>query len=432
MARIKHRKFFRFFSTTILTVALLLALASLPQACTVNVNNTANGGNVEDLEVSNDDNFINAETVKDLSTEVGDLIDQFRGKLLDWNNSNPTMSSALQKELTDIIDSAYKNSKELDNLDNQRARAAFYKSYWQDFQERVLNKTSQCRKASSLYGEAISLYKELYRESNKDISSEEAYILIELAHWLTNRDAGPLHYGGFDGYTEALNLLDIISSIPNLEKPIKYNVLVSQGVSRFELRKSYGPAATAFQSALDLYPESPSSDVLYNLGSMESYQANYEKAIELYKSSININDFNKLVPNIVNRDLGFAYILLEMFEDPSEQFSRYEMAIGYFDNIIQSSGSSLKPVAHIGKSLALYQMNQVAAAKSEILKSGDSDFAKYIKEMIELGEKNKPGIIDLVKQVSFGNIVPHDKEEEQVLDFFHGFFYCAEGDVRID
>ena len=357
----------------------------------------------------------------------------FREKLLQWDTTgSQNMSQELQQELTGIVNDAYNKAKNLDELNLQGARAAFYLSYWQDFQERVLEGISQCRKASSLYSEAIERYQKIYENDTITISEEDAYILIELSHWLTNRDAGPEHHGGFDGYGEAIKLLRILNSDSTLDDEIKYNVLVSLGVAQFGQKKNYVSAASTFQAALDLYPES--SDVTYNLGSMEAYQGNYTQAISYYDLAISRDSFAKLTPDIVNRDLGFAYILQEMIEDPSGQSSRYEKAVSYFDSIILSTQAnpSLQAVAHTGKAVALYHMDETIEIHTELAKGGYSKFDKFLIQMTQSGEKDNPAIIDLIKQISFGNIVPHDQEEDPILDIYHSLFYCADADIRIN
>jgi tetratricopeptide (TPR) repeat protein len=434
----QYKKFYRFLSKTVFTSILLIVLAGLQQSCSITLSNVAGGGSIGNIDAnsksqvidSDSPTFEDIESTGNLSIQVEEQINKFRQKILEWDSSSPIMSSSLKRELTEIVNKAYREAEKLSKLDHQRARAAFYASYWQDFQERVLKEMTQCRKASSLYGEAIELYKQVF-DNKKDISEEEAYILIELAHWLINRDAGPDHHGGFDGYNEALNLLRILSSSPDLEDRIRYNTLVGKGIAKFGQRKNYVSAAADFREALGLYPES--SDVTYNLGSMEAYQGNYTQAIAAYELAIEKNQFAELTPLIIRRDLGFAYILQEMMEDPSGSFARYDQAVDEFNKIIQSPDNepSLKPVAHIGKSLALYNMNKVTEAKNELEKAGGSDFAIYLNGVINRGEKNNPAIIDLIKKVSFGNIVPHDQGADPVLDIYHKLFYCADGDQRI-
>lgn len=453
MKGIKLDRFRRFLSTILLTSMLLIILAGLQQACTnpgIHINNQVNGGDVGDISASsgsganvvNNLQFEDAEERQNLPADVADLNQQFRDKMLEWDSSSQTMSSSFRRELGSIVDEAYNKSKNLSKVDPRRARAAFNVSYWQDFQERVLDGMKQCRKASSLYREALDLYRRVYgiEDNAKNISREDAFIIVELAHWVINRDAGPKHYGGFDGYTEALSLLRLISSNPNLTDEIKYNVLVSQGVAQFGQKRFYSKAAYYFQEALAIYPDS--SDVTYNLGSMKAYKGNYREAIDQYSSAIEKNNFARtssgeivqLTPDIVRRDLGFAYILQEMFEEPSNQISNYVEAEVQFDMVIQSPSakSSLKNVARVGKSLALYNMGKIGDAKSELKEAGDSEFAEYIRRMVDSGERNNPAIIDLVKTVSFGNVVPHDQDEDEVLDIYHKLFYCSGDDERID
>mgnify|MGYP001798562628 CR=1 FL=1 len=193
-----RNKFFRSSFRNLFAVVLPAVLASFQYACSTIVLVSEGEDSIEDIAVAVADVAIqqslniqdlDAKLLQELSAEVGEHLDSFRTELLNWEYSNRKMDDTLRQRLSEIIREANWKSVGLDQLDPQRARASFYSSYWKDFQERIIEGRSECRMVSSLYGETLERYKEIYKDDASNVSHEEAFILIELAHQLINRDS---------------------------------------------------------------------------------------------------------------------------------------------------------------------------------------------------------------------------------------------------
>lgn len=421
---------------------LLCLLVISQQSCHyVNVNTQNDGGNTSGgnididsesgAETSVPKNKNSTTPVEEVDTEM--LIKEFRSNLLHWhkgvNKTSPTMDSYLLQNLNNMINQLKKRSNKIPRNTLKRARVEFYYSFWQDFRVRVLEQGRVCRRASSTYQKAIENYLGFYKDKNNyEIPEEDAFILIELGHWLTNRDASAQHHGSFDGYAKAIELYEVLERASNLSNEIRYNLYVSKGITKFG-QEDASAARDNFKKALALYPNS--SDVYYNLGSTEAQLANYQIAIREYKKALKNENYHKLTENTVRRDAGFANILqgLKIASLKGDPSSYYQEAINYFQKVIESSNEvKLLNVSRAGQELAKYYKNPDSYTKGikQNLNESSSMFSNYIGN----NGSDSRSLIDTIKEIAFGNIVPHDQEEDPVFNIFHGKFYCSNSDQR--
>ncbi|MEM8642139.1 MAG: hypothetical protein AAGG51_25505, partial [Cyanobacteria bacterium P01_G01_bin.54] len=336
-----------------------------------------------------------------------------RDKLIKELQDDP-LAIELKGELNTIIKELKKEREDLSINTLKRARVEFYIGFLSDFQDRVFGSRETCTRASYLYESAMSNYIGFYQGKTRyKVSNENAFIIIEIGHWLINRDAGSLQYDGFDGYSKALELYELLPE-SRLRSNLKYNLFVSEGIAWFHKRR-FKEARDSFAAALKV-PIEPSDkrdlrDLRYNLASMEAQIANYQAAIDGYMDALNSNG-KKTTKDIIHRDLGFAYLLLwkQAQTSKNQPNSNHDNLTYYFNNAIKyfdlASSKSTRESIREASLWGLDQLKQPTALEHNSL-------------------------IDQVKNRAFGNVVSHDLEDEPVLDIYHDLFYCSSGDKRL-
>ncbi|MEO0683603.1 MAG: hypothetical protein AAFY76_00800, partial [Cyanobacteria bacterium J06649_11] len=350
------------------------------------------------------------------------------------------------------------NSSNLSQLEISRTH--FYRSFWQDFQERVLDKNFSadgkryCKSASEAYKDSINAYIAAIAVQGKEaISSEEDFfIIIELGHWLMNRDAGRDKYPEisetdyFNGYQTALKLYEGIDPNHFLDEDLKYNFFASRGLAEVRQGGSLDAAQADFKEA-ETNSESlnkVSSDLLYNLASVHAKLANDMDAITKYKDALEKADKDsKVNRSIIYRDLGFVYLLsgrTKTHDSNSTGTQDLEDAISSFDAI---EDPALMSIAHAGKALAIHYMGDEytgqGSAESEIASAQDAKTEKsigfglvdYAEKLISNPETYEASLERQIKSIAFGSFVAHDLRSDDVIDIFHFEFYCQGSDPRV-
>ncbi|NEQ97486.1 MAG: hypothetical protein F6K30_12305, partial [Cyanothece sp. SIO2G6] len=302
-------------------------------------------------------------------------------------------------------------------------------------------------------------YIQYHRNGGKIIEEEDFFIVIEIGHWLINRDAGLDDYldakisNPSDGYRKALELYEILDPT-KFRKELKYNFYASRGLAYAKLRQT--PSAREdFSDAIRI--DDSSSDLNYNFASMDAQLGNFPLAIKGYKTALvkykeaetkaNLNaneDFEVQVKEaIIYRDLGWAHLLLGMNKDnePTSDGTRdFTSAIDYFNKITNSSNlrkesPGLFAIANVGKALALFYSQGSTAGGIEIQnalsQAGNTPVAQYAQGVIDGKGDSIFGIQNSISSLIFGNIVPHDLDADKTLDVFHGYFYCGGRSPRI-
>lgn len=393
------------------------------------------------------------------------LITEFRDQLIEWyepipvsvkeGNGIPKMEDDVENKLTDIINQLGDDAfLDVDLL--SQARISFYSNFWSDFRTRVLRRTGGaedspllCEKASKVYHTPVEKYLSYFEseESNgKVIQDEDFFIIIELGHWLMNRDAGVDDYvmssnsERFDGYETALRLYSHLD--PNAHKQaLQYNFYASRGLANAKL--GFIPEARKdFELALKI--DNDASDLQYNAASIDAQESNYDTAIRAYRTAIekyenasaDDQEHAKVKPATLNRDLGWTYLLRGLNKEKrpnSDGSADFDKAIAQFNTLINNSNFS--KMAHAGKALAIHYLGNAyqgtSSVSAELALAGDHEIAESAR-LITSGTTSDLGLLGITKRYAFGNFVPHDLEAEPVLDIFHGDFYCEGGTPRTE
>lgn len=406
--------------------------------------------------------------VSEKAKSVEELISDFRKSLYNWytplpkaeknGDVAPSMDESIENGLTDIINQLNDAVIISDASTLQKARINFYTSFWEDFQRRVLKRNihlasseRQCERASGVYKSSVNAYLDYYQKGGKITTDEDFFIIIELGHWLINRDAGLDDYVEAsntdlaDGYQTALELYRTLDP-KQFRNELQYNFYASRGLANAKLR-NFPKARKDFESALEI--DDSSSDLQYNFASMDAQLANFELAIKGYQDAIAKyeNEHAKVSPGehlevkvgaaIIYRDLGWAHLLSGIFKEQRPESSGqrdFEASIGYFNQIEQAS--NFADIAHAGKALAVYYQQGsykgTLSVKSELGLAGNHAISKYAREITTQPGDNGFGLMSIIKRYAFGHIVAHDMEEDKVLDIFHSYFYCEGNSPRIN
>jgi len=386
-----------------------------------------------------------------------ELIADFRASLEKWygklskqekeGERVPFMSRAEKADLSEIV-AQLTDATTLSGIEGvKKARAVFYPQYWEDFKTRVLERElsldssrRSCRVASSIYRDPIFEYLR-YGSSGGRISSKEDFlIVIELGHWLINRDAGaedyPIAGNNSDyanGYKTSLDLYDLLET-QSVSSDLKYNFFASRGIAKAKQR-FYGDAREDFLLALRIDEQSP--ELHYNLASMEAQLANYQMAIDEYSKALErLGSDSEISSDTIYRDIAFSYLLSGI----DKEKRRAGTGVNDLTNAINNFGqikhdADMREIAHAGKALAIhYQRGSYEGdlpVDGELQKAGRRDISDHVRQIVGGSINDNGGLINIVKRVAFGNLVPHDLVADPVLDMFHGYFYCAGDSPRI-
>ncbi|MEM8637481.1 MAG: hypothetical protein AAGG51_01495 [Cyanobacteria bacterium P01_G01_bin.54] len=262
-----------------------------------------------------------------------------------------------ENERVKLIDRALESFRKAAKLPDADAKAKFYGGYSQDFDERVLNPGSElernkfsssqllkiaekvinrsslledfnlshCPSAKERYKFAIEEYKEIHKDvlteyQNKregytgegeptaikpdtELDVEEAYILIELGHWLNNRDRET---------KLAKEMYDIVlAHYSGTNKEVEHNALVGRGIAQFSEGQETS-AVDLFTAALKI---KESSEVRANLASSRIRSSvTYADAANDYIDAARIvNEEDKKFNMLLSA--GYAYILQAELRD---------------------------------------------------------------------------------------------------------------------
>ncbi|NET25521.1 M48 family metallopeptidase [Okeania sp. SIO1I7] len=291
------------------------------------------------------------------------------------------------------------------------------------------------------------MYLDFFKNVGEIQTEEEFFIIIELAHWLANRDGG-----GYDiskahrpklakGFDTALKLLNNLEK--NLEKfnNLKGDFYATRGVISFN-STSYKSAIDDFEKAMTFGNES--IELKYNLASAYFLNGKYDKAIELYEEVANSQN-KKINPNILNRDLGFAYLLrcyekyrINNTSDAKLLFNKSKTA---FDAIIQTEFSKHHDIAIAGKATAIYLYEKDDSkekaywdAREKLMPIINTNIAKETKRIFgDLDDRiGLSRLIGLKKGIA-GTYITHDEiatKKGDLFEIFHDNFYCPSDAMR--
>ncbi|NEN92433.1 MAG: hypothetical protein F6K48_27460 [Okeania sp. SIO3H1] len=390
---------------------------------------------------------------------VKDPINTFKKLLLGWyekldefeqktaSNVDKTSWEKLKNLSPDLENSIREIERLLksQNLsDNQQRIATFYVKYWLDFKTRVFERSKnsiECVRASSLYSDSIDLYLDFFKNGGEIQTEEEFFIIIELAHFLANRDGGGYDISKADrpklakGFDTALKLLKNLEK--NLENfnNLKGDFYATRGVISFN-STSYKSAIDDFEKAITFGNES--IELKYNLASAYFLNGKYDKAIERYEKVANSQN-KKINPNSLNRDLGFAYLLRGYEQHRENNISGAKLLFNKsktaFDAIIKTEFSEHNDIAIAGKATAVYLLEKDDLdAREKLMPIIDTDIAQETKRI--WGDlDNRIGLSRLIglKKGIAGTYITHDEiatKKGDLFEIFHDNFYCPSGAMR--
>lgn len=282
----------------------------------------------------------------------------------------------------------------------------------------------------------------------KNLSEEEAYILIEIGHWLNNRDRNA---------KRALQFYKIVlAHYGNSKHQVTHNALVSIGVAYF----SEGKATIAkdyFSRALDI---EESAEVYNNLGSSlaRSAEASYREAAEKYEKAAQRED-EAGKKYLFLKSQAYALllegILRSELESPEDALAQYDKALAALESAKQfktdkddSWREDHSFLTALG--MAKYHRAQLTDDYNFPLSDGSSDEfkqeAKTLFSDAHLLNENSPLINGYMKLIDgeverldeqtyhlksvFENPIPHDIGHDLVIDVHHKNFYCLPNDPR--
>lgn len=399
-------------------------------------------------------------------------IDQMRASVILWEQRKLPQGKS--------IEDSFELFTKINALGNLSPKAKFYRGYIQDFKELVLSEPEVCPLAIDTYGDAIRAYKTRYdqvlseyrkiRKSysgegepqaiapQENLSEEEAYILIEIGHWLNNRgkrldialdmyDIVLAHYSGASRSAESSALTPTEDNAP---VSIEHNVLASKGVILFS-KGEYAAATQMFESALEI-EDSP--ELWGNLGASRAMSKEYTEAANAYETAIKLETDSDTPEEakLYNMRLGRAYAFLlqgvlvdESIGQIANAETNYDSALVILDELLgkidtmdlvgggEYEKSQKKSLLYTALGVAYYYSNEKSASESNFLKalqwdSGSpisTNFLSVLEEGSEPVDKNI-----LIQQSFFKNPIPHDVGHDPVLEVRHKRFYCGSADKR--
>lgn len=345
-------------------------------------------------------------------------------------------------------------------------REHFYKGYIRDLEQLVLDNASldgqprECPLTYPRYEETITRYLAKYatallryREARADLpepgepnavsssgelSSEEAYILIELGHWLINRDIR------LDTANELFDI--VLAHYSGTNSPIEYNALVGKGLV-FYIGDSTGVSIRLFQSAIDLEVHDQvdrSDQIRVNLAGAYAKDRDYAKAANLYHEASLFETMPANQRFRVLMESAFAHLLEATLI--AEESGNEQWAVVNYQNAKDRLGSAREVDPQRAGNDPMYQaFFGIAHFQSGI---GSIDEAiTYFNKALTLDPNNRiaQSYLALMNGVTTSNNVrnvlrdtsffftpiPHDAGADPVLDIYHGLFYCRVPDQRI-
>ena len=382
-------------------------------------------------------------------------VDHLRASVFLWEHGEPSQSGR-------ILEDGFNAFEQTSFLNELSPKARFYKGYIEDFRELVLSTSRASNSGSKIicpisetrYSSTIQEYKALYasvlqeyREKRRTfsgdgtpeavvtrqerLSEEEAYILIELGHWLHNRDRN---------FDLALDMYDIVlAHYSGSGHLIEHNALASRGVVLFS-KGDYGASVRMFNAALEI-EESP--ELRGNLGAALAMAKIYKEASNNYQTAFTLEDqsvgrdveklygmkraqaYALLLQGIlVDRPLGQDVLARQNYQDAvtllrelseiapnqAESDNLFHTALGMAYYYLERLDDSLH---HLQESLKLNAEDTISREFINVLETENS------------GEPRVNDVFDAPRRLSiFINPIPHDIGHDPVLDIRHGAFYC--------
>ncbi|MEM8641927.1 MAG: tetratricopeptide repeat protein [Cyanobacteria bacterium P01_G01_bin.54] len=393
-----------------------------------------------------------------------ELIEEFRDLLISWYSDNPEVSRAgntefdnpdmdpsLYSKLNDLVQKIDERSMTLRQDSIERARGEFYVSYWLDFQRRVLNRSERnkaCIRTSSIYAKPIKSYEAFLKSGGKVKTRRDLFILIELGHWLTNRDGSKDDYklepheapdnpDIADGYKTALKLLNFVKNEDLERLDLEYDYYASRGLIHAKAEQ-FADALADLRHAKALEVEgSEQPELQYNLAAATSRHGNYDEGITLYEDLVDDEEkgFGEISPDIVYRDMGFNYMINGVRKDEKEETgtsgeSDYKSALMKFNKI--GIESRYHESASIGTILAYNQLKKPDSLISPEYKHiSNNKNREALDELLEVGLKEL-SLNLFLRRLSHGAFILHGFEEDDLLEIFHEDFYCPPNVRRIN
>ncbi|MEO1257117.1 MAG: hypothetical protein AAFY41_19870, partial [Bacteroidota bacterium] len=216
----------------------------------------------------------------------------------------------------------------------------------------VVENGEKCMVASAVYSESIDSYLLSFSNNKKVLKAEDFFIVIELGHWLMNRDAGPYDYlddisSNYNGYKTALELYKGLADVwksnkfdfgdydsPEERQVFPYNFYASRGLANAKLEELEA-AKLDFREARNISDKS--SDFQYNFASIFAQNGQFIKSESEYKIALEkyASTEARVGIEIIRRDLGWSYLLqgVDNLEPGAEADYKHplEAAIREFD-----------------------------------------------------------------------------------------------------
>jgi hypothetical protein len=349
----------------------------------------------------------NAENAKSILTACQNVLDREpnnldamknagRASLVTWNRDwESSQKESLFNKTEDYFNRLYQ-------LNTANPQAAFYQEFMQDFRGLVLSPQPQCKLVKDTYSRSIDLYtKETYRIYDKDFP-----ILVELGHFLINRDRE---------FQQAINLFD---RIPKSNTEFYRDILSSKAIAR-TLQGNFSGARDFFMEALDVDQKLPkpidetSYKIKNNLASTYAQSAlsesnsqvrnsYYDEAIKLYKETTQPNVASKNY--YAWRNLGFLFYLKR----------EYSQSLAAFDTALSFENQGVKTVDALDRFRKDFIYDYREKAREN---AGDSSENAKDNSTLEKGLTEK--------RIFSGYFITHEGSQDPFFQVEHGKFYAC-------
>lgn len=301
-----------------------------------------------------------------------------------------------------------KNRSEEENLDTRAPRIVFYREFMKDFAAQVFAEGTPCKK---IYDESDEFSSDdenrkgrysnsidLYTEKDYEFKQDDFFILVELAHFLINRD---------ENHTIAVKLLDIIPE-PNQESDNFYRKLYAEHVVLSKaIAKALSHDIESAQSILNAHEDSFKDHykIDFYRANMDIQLGNYKDAAQKYSSLINRG--GGLLFYKAQRNYALSVYLNVLVSD-TDKVNSYQSVLnelnvtldyGNIDSI--DTLSNIEYLRNIKKQLE--SCNGVNCEPQNI-------------------EDEKQRTIDLITQNSY--YIIHEGTTDPFFDIEHDKFYC--------
>ena len=203
-------------------------------------------------------------------------------------------------DFNDLVVISEIDVKDVKEFNSDDRRVAFLSAYWQEYMDFVKEKETTCKSADNAYKKPIEAYEYIIANSelNKYVEKEELLGILELGHFLSNRE---------EDYPLATKLYDLILVIDNKST----NALLSL-LHATLMGGDPGGVDDYIERINDLAPvdRTIKAKVHYLSGSSHARKGEYDQAINEYSTILNnykpvLEDY-PVLKFITERDKAFA------------------------------------------------------------------------------------------------------------------------------